>query len=176
MFITNIDTGILVGVLVLLTALLVTVHKYTHTYNYKLKKIVRSGRFVSSDFVLNNWIVYGDRKDGSNPTGLKYVNTPGCYVIKMYKHRVPFGFIHRLNAHENVYVGQSLHLTSRVYNHFSGKGKGDVYGELKFNKRKVYVSFRPCRKGKLNYLEKKLIKKYNATQSYNHTKGGVKSW
>ena len=56
MFITNIDTGILVGVLVLLTALLVPVHKYTHTYNYKLKKIVFSGRFVSSDFVLNNWM------------------------------------------------------------------------------------------------------------------------
>lgn len=172
----SVPVWMLVLVLIMLTGILTVVHKYIHTYNYKLKKIVYSGKFVSSDFVLNNWIVHGKGYKYDNTTGLKYINIPGCYVIKMYKHRVPFSFIHRINAHENVYVGQSLHLTGRVYNHLSGKGKGDVYGELKFNKRKIYISFRPCRKGKLNYLEKKLIKKYNATQSYNHTKGGGKSW
>lgn len=161
---------------VVLILVLIPLHKYTHSYNYKLKKLVRSGRFVSSDFVLDNWIVSSKENRLEKPTGLKYIDKSGCYVIKIYRHRVLFQWIHKFDFNENVYVGQSLHLTSRVYNHLSGKGKGDIYGELKFNKRKIYVSFHPCKKGKLNDLEKKLIKKYNAIESYNHTKGGGKSW
>lgn len=74
-------------------------------------------------------------------------------------------------AYENVYVGQSLHVCSRVRNHLTGHGNGDVYADVR-NGKPVFVKIVPCPAQQMNALEKKLIKAFNATSSYNNTAGG----
>ena len=49
--------------------------------------------------------------------------------------------------------------------------KVDVYADLKYGK-KLYVRLIFCDERDMNYYEKKFIAKYNATESYNNTKGG----
>jgi hypothetical protein len=46
-----------------------------------------------------------------------------------------------------------------------------VYADIKYGKQ-VYVKFIPCPPEEMNELEEKLIKDYDATESYNRTKGG----
>lgn len=74
-------------------------------------------------------------------------------------------------AYENVYVGQSLYVCSRVRNHLTGHGNGDVYADVR-NGKPVFVKIVPCPAQQMNALEKKLIKAFNATSSYNNTAGG----
>ena len=92
------------------------------------------------------------------------MDQPGCYVIVTSP--LPDG-----TAFENVYVGQSLHVCSRVRNHLTGHGNGDVYSDVR-NGKPVFVKIAPCSPQQMNALEKSLIKAFNATSSYNNTAGG----
>ena len=92
------------------------------------------------------------------------LDQPGCYVIVTSPS--PDG-----KAYENVYVGQSLYVCSRVRNHLTGHGNGDVYADVR-NGKPVFVKIVPCPAQQMNALEKKLIKAFNATSSYNNTAGG----
>lgn len=92
------------------------------------------------------------------------MDQPGCYVIVTSPS--PDG-----TAFENVYVGQSLHVCSRVRNHLTGHGNGDVYADVR-NGKPVFVKIAPCSPQQMNALEKSLIKSFNATSSYNNTAGG----
>lgn len=96
--------------------------------------------------------------------GYKMLDQPGCYVIVTSPS--PDG-----KAYENVYVGQSLYVCSRVRNHLTGHGNGDVYADVR-NGKPVFVKIVPCPAQQMNALEKKLIKAFNATSSYNNTAGG----
>ena len=60
---------------------------------------------------------------------------------------------------------------SRVRNHLTGHGNGDVYADVR-NGKPVFVKIVPCPAQQMNALEKKLIKAFNATSSYNNTAGG----
>ena len=100
--------------------------------------------------------------------GYRYEKKPGVYVILIFNKRVRGGNFYN---YRDVYVGQSKTMANRVHNHLIGKGNGDVYADVKYGKY-VYIQLNYCNYGEMNDLEKKLIKKYNAQESYNNTKGG----
>ena len=75
-------------------------------------------------------------------------------------------------SYENVYVGQSKTIHQRVHNHFNGRGNGEVYADIQRGKW-VYVSFVKCEEYEMNSKEIELIALFDATNSYNKTRGGA---
>lgn len=126
---------------------------------------VTSGHFISCRDFEKNWIA---AENGETGSGLKYRDGPGCYVITIFNHPVTDG---NYRNYENIYIGQSLNICQRVHNHFNGKGNGDVYADVR-NGKSVYVRLLRCDRKQMNDLERKLIKAFNATSSYNSTEGG----
>ena len=94
---------------------------------------------------------------------------PGVYIILIYD---PALDNHSYSDWSDIYVGQSLTVYHRVRQHFTGHGNGDVYADIKYGKE-AYVKLVFCEESQLNDLEKKYIADYNATDSYNNTKGGA---
>lgn len=141
-------------------------------YNYikdrKIKNSILDREFMSVNFFEQNWIAskYGNK----GLSGFKYNDQPGCYVILVFNHAI---IDSDYSKYENVYIGQSVNMCQRVHNHFNGKGNGDIYADIKYGKY-VYVQLNPCFREGLNNLEKKLIRVFNATRSYNKTRGGSK--
>ena len=150
-----------------LVVVLIVIHCGRRATNARLRKRIRSGRFIHYTDFENNWIT--DDVDGEL-TGYKYNDFSGCYVIMIFEKKVHFN---RFKNYENIYIGQSVNVCQRVHNHFSGKGKGDVYADIKYG-MEAYVRIIPCKVKKLNKMEKKLIEAFNATESYNKTRGGAK--
>lgn len=72
------------------------------------------------------------------------------------------------------YVGQATKIFSRVNNHFTGKGNGDVYADYKY-KNKFMIQLFPLKNSgfsSLNELERHAIDVYKAyKKGYNKTKG-----
>jgi predicted GIY-YIG superfamily endonuclease len=70
------------------------------------------------------------------------------------------------------YVGQSKNMTNRVFNHFNGKGNGDIYADYKYGKGIFDIELIRCELYELNDVESALIRKYNAHRlGYNKNKG-----
>ncbi len=124
-----------------------------------------SGHWISSEEFLNDWII-----DRSRQKGYKYKQESGCYVIMTLDHpaRKKEDFLN----YRDVYVGQSLNVYGRVHNHFSARGNGKVYSDIR-NGLYAYVRIVPCKPKKMNDLERELIALYHATDSYNLTSGGA---
>lgn len=150
-----------------LALLLIIIRNGSRSKNARLRRRIRSGKFIHYTRFEENWIT--EDKDG-NPAGYKYNDFSGCYVIMIFDKPVHFG---RFGNYENIYIGQSVNVCQRVHNHFCGKGKGDVYADIKYGKE-AYVRIIPCRISRLNKTEKRLIEAFNATKSYNRTRGGAK--
>ena len=91
----------------------------------------------------------------------------------IYKRRPNKRKVKRVTRYHEIYIGQSVNMYRRVFNHFTGHGNGDVYADVKYQ-RHVFVKFIPCTPELLNQYEKGLIQLYQATKSYNRTKGGAK--
>lgn len=86
---------------------------------------------------------------------------PGCYIIHNH-------------SKDRYYVGQSVHVLRRVANHFTGKGNGDVYADLKYGDEFTVRLEALLGSGYLNLddLERALIAKYDAYDNgYNKTRG-----
>lgn len=141
---------------------------YVKYKNAKIRESITSGKLIYYKDFEDNWISIRNGKKGL--VGYKYNDTSGCYVIMIFDHLVRNN---KFNNYENIYIGQSVNVCQRVHNHFNGKGKGDVYADIKYGKE-AYVRIVPCHKKDMNSLEKELIKAFNATNSYNSTKGGSK--
>lgn len=137
---------------------------YRYQSDRKLRKKILSGNFISYKQFEKKWII-----NKAQETGYKYHDRPGCYIITIYD-RQPYG---NWKKYKNIYIGQSVHIYQRVHNHFTGKGKGDVYADIKRGKY-VYVRFLFCSEKWMNTWEKRLIKAFHATDSYNETGGGGK--
>ena len=134
----------------------------------RLKRKIYSGKFLYYKDFENKWIISDDSETSDGPAGFKYTDGPGCYVITIYKRPVRGK---KWDDYENIYIGQSVNIFKRVHNHFNGKGNGDVYADIKYGKY-VYVRFIRCKKEEMNDLERNLISAFDATSSYNKTKGG----
>lgn len=100
-------------------------------------------------------------------------DTSGCYILFIYRRRPSIRTVHKMKHFTDIYIGQSINMYKRVYNHLTGHGNGDVYADVKY-KRFVYIKFIPCKVQDLNNYEKTLINEFNAIDSYNRTKGGSK--
>lgn len=130
----------------------------------ELRQSILGSQLIPANTFLSNWKT---TKSGNKVTGgYKTLDQSGCYVIVTSP--APDG-----KAYENVYVGQSLHVCSRVRNHLTGHGNGDVYADVRMGKP-VFVKLVPCAAEQMNALEKNLIRTFNATSSYNTTAGGSK--
>lgn len=147
-------------VIVLLVIIVGILFLLTHYSNSTQRKPKNRRPIDCQDFLVQ-WDVY------------RKADTSGCYIILIYKHRPSARNIRLLRRFDNVYIGQSVNMYRRVYNHFTGHGNGDVYADVKYH-RFVYVKFIPCRPERLNACEKQLISEFDATSSYNRTKGGAK--
>lgn len=134
----------------------------------KERKKFITGKFIYYKDFEKNWLVMKQGK--KKIEGYKYHDGPGCYIILIHNKPV---INNNYMKYESIYVGQSVNICQRVHNHFTGKGKGDVYADIKYGKH-VYVRFVPCKKKEMNDLERELIDFFNATGSYNATKGGSK--
>lgn len=118
---------------------------------------------VSAQDFLANWRV---GKRGSR-LGYASLDRPGCYVILTNP-------VIRENGdaeYDAVYVGQSVHVCSRVRAHLTGHGNGDVYADVRAGKN-VEVRIVPCDEQAMNDVERDLIAAFHATDSYNRTRGG----
>lgn len=132
----------------------------------KKEKLIFSD-FMSKKQFEENWII---EKHGNKViNGYQTIIMPGCYIILLFDHPTTV-----FKNFRSVYVGQSVDVYKRVHNHFTGKGNGDVYADIK-NGKYAYVKIIQCEKYELNDLEKELIAYYNATDSYNKTAGGAKN-
>lgn len=131
----------------------------------RLRRKVKRGGFTYWEDYEKQWII-----DEKERLGLKYNDFSGCYVILIFEKPVHGK---RFWGWENIYVGQSVNVCQRVHNHFNGKGKGDVYADIKYGKY-AYVRIVPVKAKRLNDMETALIEAFSATESYNKTKGGAK--
>lgn len=156
---------LLLGALLVLIVLWIRARSTPKAKNVRLRRKIRRGGFTHWTRFEENWII-----DEKERTGCKYNDFPGCYVIMIFDKPVRFG---RFYGWENIYIGQSINVCQRVHNHFNGKGKGDVYADIKYGKE-AYVRIVPVKAKRLNDMETSLIEAFSATESYNKTKGGAK--
>lgn len=142
--------------------------RWVRQKNEEIRASIYKGAFIPYMEFEKNWIVAGGR-GRKGVSGYKYEDGPGCYVILIFDKPVESG---DWNCYSNVYIGQSVNVCARVHNHLSGKGNGDVYADVR-NGKYVYVQFKRCEKHEMNDLEKSLIQAFDATSSYNKTRGGA---
>lgn len=129
----------------------------------RVRSSLTGSRMVPAHEFLGNWST--GRSGHGKTGGYKALDQPGCYVIVTNPDASWEGY-------EAVYVGQSLHVCSRVRNHLTGHGNGDVYADVR-NGERVFVRIVPCGQGRMNDLERELIDAFHATRHYNRTRGGA---
>jgi len=120
----------------------------------KMAARIRRRRYIRMERFLETW--QQDKKD-----------YPGCYIILIYNKKLILNPMH----YDDIYIGQSVHVRSRVFHHLKGHGNGEVYYGLRSG-CKVYILIQKCRKKRLNQAEKELIAYFDATASINMTRGG----
>ena len=129
------------------------------------RRQVMEGESIAADAFLRNWRV------GKRGSGLGYaaIDQSGCYVILTNSVSRGNGDV----SYDAVYVGQSVHVCSRVRQHLTGHGNGDVYADVRDGKD-VQIRIVPCTKKQMKDVERELIAAFHATDYYNRTRGGSK--
>lgn len=125
----------------------------------KFKRLSQGRGWISAKrFVEYRKRLLGNKKHKSR---LHQYEFAGVYVL------------HNKTTHK-YYVGQGNAVLRRVNQHFTGKGKGDIYADFKKG-HKFRIHMIPLKTSKcktLNALECATIKRYNAfTAGYNQTRG-----
>lgn len=154
-------------VVLLLVAVIIGIaagSQQAHEQDERRRQVMNSESVSAQDF-LANWRV------GKRGSGLGYaaIDQPGCYVILTNPTEPESGD----TTYDAVYVGQSVHVCSRVRAHLTGHGNGDVYADVRAGKQ-VEVRIVPCDERSMNDVERELIAAFRATSSYNRTRGGSK--
>ena len=154
-----------IGVFVLLIGITVLTYSLNVKQQAQRRQEVMNHVPVSAQRFLEEWRV---GKRGSN-LGYKALDQTGCYVILTNPARKANGDA----EWDAVYVGQSVHVCSRVRQHLTGHGNGDVYADVRAGEY-VEVRIVPCDRSRMNDMERDLIEAFNATNSYNRTRGGAR--
>ena len=154
------------GILIIFNAVIPLVsHIRQSRLQTRRRRQVMNNAPVSAQKFLEQWCV---GKRGSN-FGYRALDQPGCYVILTN----PVGKANGDAEWDAVYVGQSVNVCSRVRQHLTGHGNGDVYADVRAGEY-VEVRILPCAKWQMNDIECSLIAAFNATNSYNRTRGGAR--
>ncbi len=156
---------LLFGALTVLVILWIKARGTPKAKQARLRKKVKKGGFTFWEKFEEKWIISEKER-----LGYKYNDFSGCYIILIFDKPIHGK---RFGNWENIYIGQSVNVCQRVHNHFNGKGKGDVYADIKYGKY-AYVRIVPVKPKRLNDMETALIAAFSATDSYNKTKGGAK--
>ena len=149
--------------LVLLFAIVVILLSHRREDGIRRARRKTTFDFIPAEEFMENWIL-----DETEKTGYKYERFSGCYVIVIFEEPVTNG---DYRGYDEIYIGQSVNVTNRVHSHFTGKGNGDVYADIKYGSA-VYVQMVPCEREEMNDLERALIDVFHSTDSYNATQGG----
>ncbi len=131
--------------------------------NEEIRKRVLGGTFLSADQFESDR-AYSGLGDLSDPDS----DVSGCYVILIFEAPVMDG---NYDGYWHGYIGQSIHVVSRVHSHLTGSGNGDVYADRKYGKH-VYVRIVTCPVAELNSLEVRLIAAFDWDRLYNKSRGG----
>lgn len=150
-FIHILIAGAAVLLIILMTALIIHL---TRPLPRKMVSRIRRRRYISKERFLESW---SQNKE----------DYPGCYIILIYDKKLIVNPMH----YDDIYVGQSVNVRRRVFQHLKGHGNGDVYYGLRSG-CKVFILIAKCRRKKLNQYEKELIAFFDATSSINMTAGG----
>ncbi len=124
---------------------------------------------------IREWVMNGDFITAAQflkicKTGIGSKGGAGCYVILVYgKRHVP----RNLSKFSMGYIGQSVHVISRLREHLTGNGNAKVYSDLDRG-LKLMVQVIPCSMESLNDLERALIAAFDRSRLYNQTAGGSK--
>ena len=132
--------------------------------NEEIKSRVFNGSFMSAEQFERDRMIKGF----AGNYGSKYSDTSGCYIILIFDRPVTDG---NYECYRNGYIGQSINVVSRVHNHLTGKGNGDVYADRK-NGKYLYVKIITCPVAELNSLEVRLIEAFDWKRLYNKSRGG----
>jgi len=133
-----------------------------HVKRKEIRQWVLAGKFIpAEDFERN--LVFRGKPDryGRYPH-----DEPGCYVILIFKNPVKNG---DYSGYWRGYVGQSVHVYSRINEHLNGSHRMEIHRDYRSGKR-LYISIIPC-KGNLDDLETSLIRSLDWSRLYNQKKG-----
>lgn len=158
---SNLSWVILYVVLIALFAVLAV--RLAHRKERRVRQAAEKQKIIPSEEFEADWII-----DEKKQLGYKYEVFSGCYVIFIFDKPVRGG---NYTNFDDIYIGQSVNVTRRVHGHLTGKGKGDVYADIKYG-RYAYIELIPCDRDEMNELEKALIEVFHSTESYNDTQGG----
>ena len=133
-----------------------------HVKRKEIRQWVLSGKFIAVEEFERN-LVFRGRPDryGRYPH-----DEPGCYVILIFNKPV---MDDDYSGYWHGYVGQSVHVYSRVNEHLKGSHRAEIHRDYKSGKR-LYISIIPCR-GSLDDLETSLIRSLDWNRLYNQKKG-----
>ena len=134
--------------------LVIVIFRAARPFPKKIAGRIRRRRYISMEQFLDEWQRSKD-------------DFPGCYCILIYDKKLILNPLH----YDDIYIGQSVHVRSRVFHHLKGHGNGEVYYGLRSG-CKVFILIARCRRKKLNQSEKELIEYFDATSSINMTRGG----
>jgi len=152
----------LIFLCVFLIIFIIGVYAYSYYKDKKIREEIRKIVHNGVTFTPNEFFEFKKTKGfGSRSSILNDYNIPGVYVLKNI-------------SKDMYYVGQGKKVLSRVNNHFSGRGNGDVYGDYKYGDRfKInVVTLRNSGYPTLNSLERNTIMTYRAySKGYNRTRG-----
>lgn len=126
-------------------------HKERERIKEELTNVYNNERKLTVDEFFK---LYNDSK----MIGLNNANQCGVYVLH--------------NKTKNMYyIGQSVRVLSRVNQHFTGKGNGDVYADYKYGSS-FEITVISCKQEELNKVERHYISIFNAyANGYNKNRG-----
>ena len=149
--------SLLCGVLLYLSAHIVHFRKSEAKISKKIKRLSEAEKEIS----VTEFLTLRKEKQHGN---------------KLYASEHDFAGIYLLHnkTKDMYYVGQGRRVMSRVNNHFTGKGNGDVYADYKYNDEFTirFLSLENSGLDNLNDLERYAIKAFNACENgYNKNQG-----
>lgn len=126
----------------------------------KKPKWAFNGKFITADAFEGNYASKNSSLSHSN-------DKPGCYIILIFNEPVKN---EDYSGYKKVYVGQSIHVNSRVHQHLHGSHVPQIHNSYN-NGKMVYICIIHCKKEYLDDLETTLIHSFNWKKMYNQKKG-----
>lgn len=124
------------------------------------KRYIDKSQFMPADLFMKNW-VSSKTMLGKGRAGFKFVDGPGCYVIKIFTN--PTEDMDADNFYDML-IGTGERMCETVYHGFTGKGNKKMY-DYYCSSKSIYVKFIRGDANKLDELEAKVYGEYESAIS-----------